>query len=111
MSKKNEVFDFKLKEGSTPEDLQKIQILQNHAIIRLLALTSNVTEAIFNNIVVDDYKEGIRKFVDVKEPVIKKQPEQIETSSKNTDDSNVRMAIGIVLTLLFLAYVVFQLTK
>lgn len=111
MSKKNEVFDFKLKEGSTSEDLQKIQILQNHAIIRLLSLSSNVTEAIFNNIVVDDYREGIREFVDVKEPVIKKQSEEIETSSENTGDSNVRAAIGIVLVLVFLAYVIFQLNK
>jgi hypothetical protein len=62
----NSTFKFDFKEDNTNEDYQKILIHQNHAIIRLLTITTNPLEVPFRNLVVDEYSKKISPFVQIK---------------------------------------------
>ena len=66
MANKQGQFNFIFNEDSTSEDYQKILIHQNHAIIRLLSLTSNLIEAPFRNSIVDEYSKSISPYVELK---------------------------------------------
>jgi len=66
MANKEGQFDFNFKEDSTSEDYQKILIHQNHAIIRLLSLTTNPIEVAFKNAVVNEYSKSISTYVQLK---------------------------------------------
>ena len=66
MFKKNKVnpFDFNLKEGITSDELSKIQIFQNHALISLISYqTESTIQTVFNQTVWDEYKKNISQFI------------------------------------------------
>ena len=87
MAKKN-AFDFNLKDGTTAQDLQKIQIIQNHTIIRLLSLTTDTAMSIVNGAVINDYKSRLEKFVEIKEPVVNVEPTK-QTNLKQSKSTSL----------------------
>lgn len=80
--KKTNVFDFNLKEDLTSNDLAKIQIAQNHTIIKLLSLqTQNTVQTLFNMNAMDWYENKISPFIDRSNKVLR-IPENLEGRKK-----------------------------
>lgn len=72
-SKKINPFDFDLKENVSSEELSKIQIFQNHALISLISYqTQSTIQAVFNNIVLEEYKNNLQPYVNLKQAEKKK---------------------------------------
>lgn len=80
-NKNKNLFDLKLKEDITSEDLQKIQILQNHTIIDLLSVTTSTAEALINQSLVSIYKEKLEPFI-YKEVKTLKDPDNLKPESR-----------------------------
>lgn len=75
-------FDFDFKDDITSDDLSKLQILQNHAIIQLLSYQStSVVQTAFNNTVWDKYKKDVKPFVS-KKSVSLKDPSNLKPEYK-----------------------------
>jgi hypothetical protein len=75
-------FDFQLKVDTTPDDLMRIQIIQNHTIIQLLSYqTTSPIQTAFNNTAWDKYKSQIKPYIN-KEKVILKDPINLKDEYK-----------------------------
>tara|TARA_X000000950_G_C13824030_1_gene623173 strand:- start:447 stop:812 length:366 start_codon:yes stop_codon:yes gene_type:complete len=75
-------FDFQLKDDITPNDLMRIQIIQNHTIIQLLSYqTTSPIQTAFNNTAWDKYKSEIKPYIN-KEKVLLKDPSNLKAEYK-----------------------------
>lgn len=77
-------FDFKFKDNITSTELQKMQIIQNHAIISLLNLqVGSTAQALLNTAAMDRYKNKITPYVDVSTPkVVYSKPMPARTNNR-----------------------------
>ena len=110
MAKKKKVFDFNFKEENTSEDYQKIIIEQNHTIIRLLSLTTNTIEAVFNKVVVDEYEKSISRYVEVKKPIESKKDDLkgfVNQGEKVEGNNDVLFIVFIFLAIVAFSVFVF----
>lgn len=103
MSKKQGAFDLKLKEKTTDKDLQEIQILQNHTIIRLLSLTTDSTKMVFNRAVIDDYRNKLENLVDIEAKALQEK----EAEHSNLDKDNGKTGLIILFVIFVLGLVVY----
>ena len=113
MAEKKQVFDFNFKEENTSEDYQKIIIEQNHTIIRLLSLTTNSIEAVFNKAVVDEYAKSISRYVEVKKPIESKKEDLkgFVNQGEIVEGNNDVLFIGFILLVIAAFGVLFFVMK
>lgn len=84
-------FDFQLKDDITPNDLMRIQIIQNHTIIQLLSYqTTSPIQTAFNNTAWDKYKSEIKPYIH-KEKVMLKDPSYIKEGYKIQQYENLKI--------------------